>query len=76
MLDVERLDRDEVFENSKEICLRLEWKKRVASVGYDTIVITVHHHQRDRVVVCGSCRMQNQLCYNPTEYFTMIRTRR
>jgi hypothetical protein len=60
ILDVERLDRDEVFENSKEIRLRLvsrEWKKRVVSVGYDTIVITVHHHRRDHVVVCESCRM-------------------
>jgi hypothetical protein len=59
-LDAERLDRDEVFENSKEICLRLvsrEWKKRVVSVGYDTIVKTVHHHWRDCVMVCGSCCM-------------------
>jgi hypothetical protein len=53
-LEAERLDRDEVFENSKEICLRLvsrEWKKRVVYMGYNTIVITVHHHRRDRVVV-------------------------
>jgi len=59
-LGAERLDRDEVFENAKEIRLRLvsrEWKKRVVSMGYDTIVIIVHHHWRDCVVVCGSCRM-------------------
>jgi hypothetical protein len=56
--DAERLNRNKVFENPKNICLRLdsrEWKKRVISMGYNPIVITVHHNRRDCVAVCGSC---------------------
>jgi hypothetical protein len=60
ILDAERLDRNKVFENSREVRLRLvgrERSNRVISVGYNTIVITVHHNQRDCAVVQGSCCM-------------------
>ena len=54
ILDPEWLGRDEVFEDSKEVCLRLagrEGTNRVISVDYDAVVITVHHNRRDCVVV-------------------------
>ncbi len=52
------LGRDKVFENLKEVRLRLvswEGSKRVISVNHNAIVITVHHYWRYCVMVWGRC---------------------
>ena len=53
-MDPEWLGRNEVFEDLKEVRLRLvsrEGSKKVVSVNHDAIVITVHHDWRYCVVV-------------------------
>ena len=58
VFDPEWLGQDDVFEDLKKVRLRLvskEGLKRVVAMDHDAIVITVHQHWRDCVVVQGNC---------------------